>query len=395
LDAVFGQENFINEIVWKRTSAHSDHVQGATHFGRIHDVVFFYKRERTKAVWNTVMLPFDPSYIANVYRNVDEQGRRYQTQPLHAAKPGGDTRYEWKGQLPPPNRYWAFSKEKMTEFDAAGKIVYSKNGVPRYKIYLDETKGLSAQDLWTDIVPTHNQPKERLGYPTQKPEALLERIILASSNEGDVVLDPFCGCGTTIAVAERLNRKWIGIDITYVSVDLMERRLIDMFTSEHSVHRLASIPVPKRRQALRDYWNQGKDTLMLGIKTGLRPYEVIGDPRDFESARFLAENDKYQFEWWAIRMLGAQGKEYKKGADRGIDGIINFVDGKDDYKRAVISVKGGNTTPANALRDLRGTMEREKAVSGIIITLAPPTGPMKKASPYCRFLPRKICWTAS
>lgn len=370
MDAVFGFGGFKNELIWKRTSGHSD----ASRFGSTHDVVFFYTKGPIYT-WNQLYQPYSQEYIDAYYRFVDEKGRRFMSGDASAAGlQGGGYEYEWNGH----KKIWRYPLETMQRLHDEGRIYYTKNGVARTKRYLDESSGLPVQDVVDDIQALRSWHAERLGYPTQKPEALLERIILASSNEGDVVLDPFCGCGTTIAVAERLNRKWIGIDVTYVSVDLMERRLIDMFTPEHDVNKLASIPVPKRRQAVKDYWTKGEDTLMIGIKTGLKPYEVIGDPKDFESARFLAENDKYQFEWWAIRMLGAQGKEYKKGADRGIDGIINFVDGPGEYKRAVISVKGGNSTPANALRDLRGTMEREKAVSGILITLVPPTGPMKK-----------------
>ncbi len=373
LDAVFGFKSYGNEIIWQRTNAKG---LAFTRFANNHDTIFRYTKS-DKWTWNALYTPHDEKYIADFYKNVEPgTGRRYGLDNL--ANPNKDRpnlTYEFLGVT----RVWRWTKERMQKAYEDGLVVQSRPGsVPRLKRYLDEQEGNPIGSVWTDILPLSSLSLEKLGYPTQKPEALLERIIQASSNEGDLVLDPFCGCGTTIAVAERLNRRWIGIDVTYVSVDLMERRLIDMFTPQHDVNKLAGVPVPKRRQALKDYWTKGTDTLMLGIKTGLHPFEVIGDPKDFESVRFLAENDKYQFEWWAIRMLGAQGKEYKKGADRGIDGIINFLDGPNEYKRAVISVKGGNSTPANALRDLRGTMEREKAVSGILITLVPPTGPMRK-----------------
>jgi site-specific DNA-methyltransferase (adenine-specific) len=394
LDAVFGHSNFRSEVIWKRTSSHNS----AKRWGPIHDVIFLVSKS-SSYVWNTVSQPYDESYIEDFYRQTDDGGRFTVGDLTGAGLRKGDSGEPWRGINPSDKgRHWAVPnkvllatgqtetelrkltcQQKLDLLDEAGLIYWPKGGgVPRFKRYLDEDKGVAIQDLILDIPAISAKAQEALGYPTQKPEALLERIILASSNEGDIILDPFCGCGTTIAVAERLSRKWIGIDITYVSVDLMERRLIDMFTPERDVNKLATIPVPKRRQALKDYWVKGEDTLMLGIKTGLKPYEVIGDPKDIESVRFLAENDKYQFEWWAIRMLGGNGKEYKKGSDRGIDGLINFVDAPGDYKRAVISVKGGITTPGNALRDLRGTMEREKAVSGILITLAPPTGPMKR-----------------
>ncbi len=373
LDAIFGFGAFKNELIWQRTSSHNDPKK----FGRVHDVIFYYAKGTP--LWNSQYEQPDSDFFDAHDFEIDSDGRKYRKRDLTAPRRGQSGQYEWKGMMPPKGRMWSYTQANMEALEAEGRIVYTRNGMPRLKIFVEDLKGLPIQDVWANPELWLNSgSKERLGYPTQKPEALLERIILASSNEGDIVLDPFCGCGTTIAVAERLNRRWIGIDVTYVSVDLMERRLIDMFTPEHDVNKLASIPVPKRRQALRDYWSKGEDTLMIGIKTGLKPYEVIGDPKDFESVRFLAENDKYQFEWWAIRMLGANGKEYKKGADRGIDGEINFLDSPGEYKKATISVKGGNTTPANALRDLRGTMEREKAVSGILITLVPPTGPMKK-----------------
>ena len=269
MDAIFGLANFRNEIVWKRTSAHSDVVQGARHMGRIHDVLLMYSKG-TMPKWNTVYIPYEQEYIESVYRYEDEDGRRYQTQPLHAAKPGGDTLYEWKGKLPPPGRYWAYSRENMERLDSEGRIAYSRTGTPRYKIFLDEKEGRPLQDMWADISPVHVQPKERLGFPTQKPEALLERIISASSNEGDVVLDPFCGCGTAVAAAERLNRRWIGIDITHLAITLIRHRLHDAF---------------------------GED---------LRPYEVVGEPKDLLSAESLALHDRYQFEWWALGLVDAR-----------------------------------------------------------------------------------------
>ena len=180
MDAVFGVENFRNELVWKRTGAHSDVSQGARHMGRIHDTILRFSKS-TSPTWNIVYVPYDQQYINSAYRNTDEEGRRYQTQPLHAAKPGGDTRYEWRGKLPPPGRYWAYSKENMERLEAEGRIVYSRTGTPRYKIYLDERQGKPLQDIWDDIPPVHVNIKERLGYPTQKPAALVERIIGCSS----------------------------------------------------------------------------------------------------------------------------------------------------------------------------------------------------------------------
>jgi site-specific DNA-methyltransferase (adenine-specific) len=334
LDAIFDPPNFRNEIIWKRTSAHSDAKQGLRRYGRIHDVILFYGKSQ-EGIWSTVYTPYDTEYIERIYRYVDESGRRYQTQPLHAAKPGGDTLYEW-----------AFSKENMEKLDREGRIVYSKTGIPRYKIYLDEALGVSAQDLWTDIAPVHNLPSERLGYPTQKPLALLERIIKASSNPDDMVLDPFCGCGTAIAAAQKLHRHWIGIDITHLSIALMKYRLQAMFP---------------------------------GIK-----FEVIGEPKDLGAARQLAQDDRYQFEWWALSLVRARpraarsgGKTGKKGADKGIDGFINFIDGANsDSKRVLVQVKSGHVQRGQ-IAELRGTVERENAAMGVFITLEEPTKPMK------------------
>ena len=155
MDAVFGLENFRNEIIWKRTSAHSDVEQGAIHMGRIHDTMLRYSKGASPK-WNTVYVPYDREYIESAYRYTDESGRRYQTQPLHAAKPGGDTLYEWKGKLPPPGRYWAYSKENMERLDSVGRIAYSRTGTPRYKIFLDEKEGKPLQDIWSDVSPVHN-----------------------------------------------------------------------------------------------------------------------------------------------------------------------------------------------------------------------------------------------
>ena len=202
------------------------------------------------------------------------------------------------------------------------------------------------QDVWTDTGPISSQSKERLGYPTQKPEALLERIVSASSNEGDVVLDPFCGCGTAIAAAERLNRRWIGIDVTHIAITLIRHRIQDTFKGE------------------------------------LKPYEVLGQPQDVASAQALAtdsENSgRYQFEWWALGLVDARpAQDRRKGADSGIDGYINFFDDNSGKaKRIVVQVKSGHVT-RNQIATLKGDMEREKAEIGLFITLQPPTGPME------------------
>lgn len=342
MDSIFGAVNFKNEIVWKRTGAHSDSKQGATHFGRIHDLIFIYSKD--KATFNTQWLPYDKEYIETHYRYVEEgTGRRYRKDNMTASKPGGDTSYEWKGVKPYEGRYWAYSKAKMQQFDAEGRLVYTKSGMPEYKRYLDEMPGRPSQDVWDDISPLNSQAQERLGYPTQKPEALLERIISASSNEGDVVLDPFCGCGTTINVAERLKRRWIGIDITHLAVALIQNRLRETFGTQ------------------------------------LSDYEVNGTPTDNTSAEALALQDRYQFQWWALSLVGARpAQDKKKGKDTGIDGLIRYLEREGEPARTiVVQVKSGKVSSRD-IRDLVGVLDREKAVIGIFITLQPPTKDMLK-----------------
>ncbi|MCC6685796.1 MAG: restriction endonuclease [Fimbriimonadaceae bacterium] len=373
LDSLFGFRGYQNEITWQRTSAHNT---TSRRFGAVADIIFFY----TKGNDYTFLPPrsgHDPEYVKDFYRHTDTDGRQYRLHQIERNEALGlrqNLVYEYKGYT--PSLGWMMERQKLESLDQEGKLYWSKTGRPQRKIYLDEVDEPVVGCIWDDIPPIQAQASERLGYPTQKPEALLERIIRASSNEDDVILDPFCGCGTTIAVAEKLNRRWIGIDVTYVAVDLMERRLIDQFTPNVGVQTLANITVQKRRHALKTYFAKGEDELNLGLRTGLKPFEVIGVPQTADDARFLFQNDPYQFEWWAIAMLGAQGKEYKKGADQGIDGIITFTDTPTEYHRAVISVKGGKLN-ATMLRDLKGVMQREKAVIGILVTNDPPTGPMK------------------
>jgi len=193
-------------------------------FGRSHDTILFYTKG-TKWTWNVQYGPYEPSYVERDYRYVEEgTGRRYRLDNLTANKPGGDTDYEWHGARPYKGRHWAYSREKMDQFLAGGRIVFRRTGMPVYKRYLDEMPGVPLQDIWTDIsLPSGS--RERIGYPTQKPEALLERIITASTNEGDVVLDPFCGCGTTLVAATRLRRQWIGIDTSPTAINVMRHRL--------------------------------------------------------------------------------------------------------------------------------------------------------------------------
>ena len=337
LDAVFGAENFINEIIWKRTGAHSDARQGSAHFGRVHDLIFFYSKG-PGFKWQPLWKAHDPAYLKSHYSQVDESGRRFRwdniTGPGGAAK--GNPFYEVLGV----SGHWRYSKERMAKLVEAGLVALPRPGAkPSLKRYLDEQAGTPVTDVWDDISPLNSQAQERLGYPTQKPLALLERILRASSAEGDLILDPFCGCGTTIHAAQKLGRQWIGIDITHLAISLIERRLKDAFP---------------------------------GIA-----FDVHGTPKDMDGARDLARRDKYQFQWWAVSLIDAQpygGK--KKGADGGIDGLIYFRGEGRTTERAVVSVKGGDAVGVPMIRDLKGVLDRERAPIGVFLTLAEPTRPM-------------------
>ena len=350
MDAVFGAEMYRSEIIWKRSSAHSDGKQGRKIHGHIHDSILFYTKSESWK-WNPLHTPYDPEYLRKFYRHTEEAtGRIYRVDNLTASRPGGDTSYEWKGVKPYKGRYWAYSRANMEKFEQEGRLLYSKSGIPVYKRYLDEMPGVTLQDVWTDIPPIGAQAAERLGYPTQKPEALLERILSASSNEGDVVLDPFCGCGTTVQVAQRLNRHWIGIDITHLAIGLIKKRLTDTF---------------------------GDDVR--------KSYDVIGEPTDVAGAATLAEQDKYQFQWWTLGLVGARPAEQKKGADRGIDGRLYFHDDNTQKSKQILfSVKAGGVT-VSQIRDLRGTLERENAEIGVFLCFEAPTKPMMKEAAEAGF----------
>ncbi len=341
MDAVFGPQNFRNEVIWQRTSAHANVLQK---FGAVHDILFFYSRSE-EFVWNQQYTPYDSEYIETFFDQLDESGRRYFRRDLTAAMSHASRGqiYTWRGVTPPPSRCWAKTQENMDKLEAEGRIHWpkKKGGMPRLKLYPEDMPGVPIQDIWPDIRTMHNLSAERLGYPTQKPEGLLDRIIKSSSDEGDLVLDPFCGCGTAIAVAEKLKRRWIGIDITYLAINLVQRRLLDAFHND------------------------------------LSPYEIIGAPTDLASAEALKEISPHQFEWWAVDLVNARpAKDHKKGADTGIDGYINFFDDKSGQaKQVIVQVKSGYIG-VNHVRDLKGVLEREKAPIGVLITLREPTKPM-------------------
>jgi len=336
MDAVFGPLYFQNQIVWKRTTAHND----PERCGRNTDILLFYGRGERK-IWNAIYRPHGEEYLER-FRHRDPDGRRWADDNLTGAGRGPSRAFGEHGEIAPPaGRHWMHDQAGIDRLIAENRIHWTKAGLPRLKTYMDEAPGVPLQCLWEDIPPINSQAQERLGYPTQKPEALLERIIKASSNEGDVVLDPFCGCGTAIAVAERLKRRWIGIDVTYLAINLVQRRLRDTF----------------------------------GVELG--PYQIIGAPKDVAGAEELKKIDPYQFEWWAVDLVDARpARDRKKGADSGVDGYINFLDDKSGVaKKVIVQVKSGYVG-VNHVRDLKGVLEREKAVIGALITLREPTKPM-------------------
>jgi len=329
MDAVFDARNFKNEITWKRTFAHND----PRRYGANVDIVLFYVKQDGYYRWNPQYVSHDAKYISR-FKHKDPDGRTWTDDNLTAkGLSGGGYQYEYRGC----SSLWRVPLETMKKLDAANKLHFTnKNGI-RLKRYLDENKGVSLQCLWDDIPPINSQAKERMGYPTQKPEPLLERIIQASSNEGDVVLDPFCGCGTAVAVAERLNRKWIGIDITYLSIDVIKKRFEKNKITENN------------------------------------DFQIKGTPKDLHSASKLAETAPFQFEVWAVSQLNATPTV--KSGDKGVDGIINYIDvsRKDMLGKGIISVKSGKSINPAMVRELKGTLESQNADFGILITLAEPT----------------------
>ena len=332
MDAIFKREYFQNQIIWKRTSAHSN----AKRCGSIHDILLFYSKT-SSFTWNKTYQEYDPNYIQQYYRYSDKDGKIFAssdlTAPVQNAPAGSDRRYNWKGIT----RVWRYSKEYMEELDSENRIFYTKNGQPRLKRYLDESKGLALQDIWGDVQALRSWHKERLGYPTQKPLALLERIIRASSNEGDLILDPFCGCGTTVHAAESLGRRWVGIDISPFSTGLIRKRLL-----EHFPHLAGQITTQ-------------------------------GVPHTSWDARELARRDKFEFEKWVCGAIGAEGmfrEPGEKGADGGVDGIFKIYpiylgqEAKAEY--VIVQVKGGKVAP-DAVKALYASVKHYEVRAGILV----------------------------
>ncbi len=342
LDAVFGPENFRTEIIWERTSSHND---AKRQYPNVSDIIFFYTKTN-KYPFNVQYEAYSETYLRDFYRYVDEQGRRYRLSDLRSPNPRPNLTYDYKGYKPHANG-WAVSREKMAQLDTEGRLHFPKspNGRIQLKRYLDEMSGSPVGNVWSDIKPVQSQAAERLGYPTQKPLALLRRIIEASSNAGDIVLDPFCGCGTAVVAAEELNRRWLGIDITSLAIGVIEKRI-------RQIHPAAQFAV----QGLPD-----------------RP----------EDALALAERNKYDFQDWVVLKLGGQpiresapGKAVK-GPDGGVDGVIYFEDATGTHK-AYISAKGGKNYGVEMMNALDGAMNDKGGVIGVLVIIDEPTRPMRE-----------------
>ena len=348
LDCLFDPRNYRNEISWRRSNPKS---HGSQNFANCRDIIFRYAKSPT-VTFNPIYESHNPDYVEKAYRYTDETGKPYRLLPLlnpNDNRP--NLTYEFLGV----NRVWRWTRERMQESYDRGLVVQLKPGaVPQYKKYLEDSKGRTVSNDWNDIQSPGT--KEALGYPTQKPLALLERIIMASSNPGDVVLDPFCGCGTAIVAAQKLGRSWIGIDITPIATSLVQKRLFDSFGAKDT--RLLSKDDPAQRIS----------------------FATEGLPTDLAGAKLLYEKDvsHKDFEMWAVGLIPAIPQE-KKGADRGIDGIAYFHDNPKKPSKAVVQVKGGHIT-ANQIRDLLGVMTAEKAQLGFFVTLETPTKPMREAA---------------
>jgi site-specific DNA-methyltransferase (adenine-specific) len=374
MDTIFRVEYFRNEIIWRRTATHGK----VKRFGPIHDTILFYSKN-DDFKWTFPKKPYMRGHVKQYFIKDDKGWRTnyYGNVLTGSGIRNGESGKSWHGFDPSAkNRHWAvpgvlledieedFSgltqHQKLDKLLELGYIKITEGEAwPIYERYLKPEDGQTIGDIWAfqpytndtvfgtdkgidnDVRWLSPQDQERLGYATQKPEGLLERIIKASSNEGDVILDPFCGCGTAVVVAEKFKRKWIGIDITHLAIGLMKWRLKNI------------VPMPY--------------------------FKVIGEPKDLAGARTLADQNKYQFQWWAVSHIGGQPYgDKKKGADKGIDGFLYYMDEKNKIKKAIISVKGGKNVNVGMIRDLGHVIDREKADIGVFITLEEPTRPMRE-----------------
>ncbi len=335
-DIIFDPDNFKSEISWRRSNPKG---HAFTRYASCHDVIFFYSKDHSRSLWNSPYKAYDEERASQQYSLVDQDGRRYQLTSLLNPNPNRpNLTYSFKGV----KKVWRWTKERMQEEDAKGRIVIPKGGkrIPRYKRYLDEQEGIPVDDFWDDIKFVAGN--ESLGYPTQKPKALMERIISASSNKGDVVLDAFCGCGTTIDAAEGLHRKWIGIDISPIAFSLIKRRLQNSY------------------------------------KGSLSKFEIRGTPEDFERAQRLWKENAFAFQdWWITEFEAFSSTFGTKGADEGVDGIALYaVDNKGTTARVAYQVKGGYKVQSKDIDALLGAMEKHKCELGVFLTASDPTKPM-------------------
>ena len=353
LDAIFGAEHFRNEIVWKRAqTVKGNFGQGSRFFGPQTDSILFYTKSQTYT-FNQPFTPYSQDYIEGAYRLVEPgTGRRYRL--VSMIGPGGAAKGNPKYAVMGVERYWRYSKERMQALIDEGLVVQTSPGtVPSRKYYLDEGKGVPVQSLWNDINSLQASSADRLGYQTQKPLELLERIIQTSSNPGDLVLDPFCGCGTALVAAQKLGRRWIGIDITWLAIAVMKARLLDSFPE-------------------------------------IKEIDVPGQPTEVEGVRAMLAagtlEARYQFQWWALTRVGAKpvGGIEKKGADKGVDGIITFTNAQGELETVLVSVKSG-TVNSGMVQQLRGALDTHKAAIGLFVTLEEPSGPMKQEATTAGF----------
>ena len=341
MDGIFGHGNFRNEIIWKQTSGHSD----AKRLGSVHDTILHYTKSDSFE-YNQQFTDYDKSYIKRRFRHKDPDGRQFMDDNLSATGlRGGGYEYEYKGA----KSIWRLPVERMRELDAADRLYFTAKGGIRIKRYLDAMKGISLNDVWTDVPPINSQAKERMGYRTQKPVALLERIIKASSNSDDVVFDPFCGCGTTMEAAERLGRKWIGIDIAI-----------------HAVKRVARVRLIERLRLVQD-----------------QDFTIEGVPRNLEGAVDLWQRDPYHFQKWAVEQVDGFVTT-RRTADGGIDGRLYFdMPGERDIQSMALEVKGGRHVGINILRELRGVLEDDRSLMAGLIVMHPPGD--RQAATFGRF----------
>ncbi len=310
LDGVLGGENFRNEIVWKRTGAHG----AAKRYAPIHDLILYYGASRA-VTWNATFHEYSAEYLGSKYSYHDERGRYRLITLFPPGVRNGATGQPWRGIDPTvKGMHWRHPPSRLDELDTEGMIYWGVRGrgLPQLKRYLDESEGVAVQDVWTDLSPINSQARERLGYPTQKPEALLERIIAASSNEGDIVFDPFCGCGTTVTVAEKMRRRWVGIDISPTAVNIMRRRLIK---ATNTACNPAIIGLPETQEELRalkpfEFQNwviqkmYGTHSVRKSWDMGIDGYSyLVGDPIQIKQSDRIGRNVVDNFET-AIRRAG-------------------------------------------------------------------------------------------